>query len=294
MERGEAIAAAVGAVQQRWGPHSLTRGWPEVHRLAGQDRAGRPPWWPREGGDGSLLALPRPAVLELVGPPSCGKLSLALLWLAAADQSGLIAVLDETGRFYPPSAAACGLDLERLVVVRPPSPRAAREAAALLLGSEGFDAVLWPIGPKTRLHGPTAARLAHLASRSRTTLLTLIPLVGAGQAPPSAGAGQALPLQTTPLGDIRLGFVEWEWVWADGVLAGARQRVRAERLRGRLPGPDWELVLKRSLGRSDGEQAGHLRLDAAFPIGGGSARAPGAERAPDRDLPAERALAGAG
>src|SRR5215210_5945233 len=121
MEREAAIAAVLGEIRDRWGIYSLTRGYASARGSgssssrvgAGWPARTLPPWWP--GAHGYL----RPNVLELSGPPSCGKLGLALLWLVAASQGGLIAVVDLAGTFYPPAAAACGLDLDRLVVVRP-------------------------------------------------------------------------------------------------------------------------------------------------------------------------------
>src|SRR5688572_26697853 len=102
MTREAAIAAVLGVVQERWGIHSLTRGYAgalgsglSASRVS-RDVPSLPPWWP--GADGYL----RPTILELSGPASCGKLSLALLWLAAASRGGLVAVVDQAGTFYPP------------------------------------------------------------------------------------------------------------------------------------------------------------------------------------------------
>ena len=113
MTRDAAIAAVLGAVQERWGIHSLTRGYAGAQgsgalaSRAARDRPAPslPPWWP--GTEGYL----RPTILELSGPASCGKLGIALLWLAAASRGGLVAVVDHAGTFYPPTAAASGLDL---------------------------------------------------------------------------------------------------------------------------------------------------------------------------------------
>jgi len=55
---------------------------------------------------------------------------VALLWLAAASRGGLVAVVDLDGSFYPPAAATSGLDLEQVVVVRPPDRRGAAEAVS--------------------------------------------------------------------------------------------------------------------------------------------------------------------
>jgi hypothetical protein len=245
MEREAAITAVLGAVQERWGIHSLTRGYSGA-RVSGAlaFRASRaapppalPPWWP--GAEGYL----RPAVLELSGPASCGKLGLALLWLAAASRGGLVAVVDLAGTFYPPAAAASGLDLGRLVVVRPPDRRGAAEAVSLLLTSAGFDAILWPVEWRTRPLGLDSARLATLAARSGTTLLALVTDRRRASID-HGGADDGAAGRLFPSADVRLRVTGWEWSWRDGELAGVRPRVRTERLRGAVAGQAWELRLE--------------------------------------------------
>jgi hypothetical protein len=235
-----AIAAVLGAVQERWGVHSLTRGYTGTRGSGAlASRAGRaaaapslPPWWPNAPG------YLRPNILELSGPASCGKLGIALLWLAAASRGGLVAVVDGEGSFYPPAAAASGLDLARLVVVRPPDRRGAAEAVSLLVSSAGFDAVLWPVAWKERPKGLDSVRLSTLAARAQTTLLAL---VTDHRRVTAEGEGKQAAL---PSADARLRVTGWEWIWRDGELAGVRPRVRTERLRGSMPGQEWELQLE--------------------------------------------------
>lgn len=335
MEREAAIAAVLGEVRERWGAHSLTRGYLGDRGARGSgiavSHAARfrspplalPPWWP--GAEGYV----RPSVVELGGPLSCGKLGLALLWLAAAWRGGLITVVDLTGTFYPPSAAASGLALDRLVVVRPPDRRGAAEAVSLLLGSGGFDAVLWPLAWRARPSGLDAARLAALAGRAGTTLLAL---VTDGQRVARSEDGARL----FPSADVRLRVTAHEWLWRDGELAGVRPRVRTERLRGAPAGQEWEFCLEwhrpseereggatreaaddrahagqaddgvwRPAGHTDDLRAGlgargrgaacpeadHLCLAAAFPLGSGAARAPGPAGAVDRGVRPDPAAA---
>lgn len=306
MEREAAIAATVDAVRQRWGAHSLTRGPLVGHQpgrgpSAARDGQPRPPWWP------GAPEYARPNVLELAGPPSCGKLSLALLWLAALPVGGTIAVVDEAGSFYPPAALACGVPLERLVVVRPPDRRAAREATALLLGSAGFDAVLWPTSALTRLSATEAARLVHAAGRSSTTLLLLVERRFGARYAPRDRPGHATA-GLVPGADARLRITSWSWMWQDGELAGVRPTVLAERLRNGRTGQAWELALARHRPEMlgvDGCDAGrderraalppdHLCLAAAVPTGGRRAGAPGAAGKADGDLRADGTLASAG
>jgi hypothetical protein len=70
--------------------------------------------------DARLLGgLPRGHLSEIVGGVSSGKTSLAWAWLAAASTRGeTVALVDTFDRFDPPSAAACGIDLSRLLWVR--------------------------------------------------------------------------------------------------------------------------------------------------------------------------------
>jgi len=66
--------------------------------------------------------LPRGQLSEIVGPASSGRTTLALQILAAATRRGEIAALVDTfDRLDVTSAAAAGIDLERLLWVRGPS-----------------------------------------------------------------------------------------------------------------------------------------------------------------------------
>ena len=63
--------------------------------------------------------LPRGHVSEVVGPASSGRTSLAWAAIAAATRRGeYVALIDTFDRFDPPMAAACGIDLARLLWVR--------------------------------------------------------------------------------------------------------------------------------------------------------------------------------
>ena len=63
--------------------------------------------------------LPRGHVSEVVGPASSGRTSLAWAAMAAATRRGeYVALVDTFDRFDPPTAAACGIDLARLLWVR--------------------------------------------------------------------------------------------------------------------------------------------------------------------------------
>ncbi len=88
------------------------------------------------------------ALAELTGGPASGKTAVALALFASLGHEALAAYVDGRGELYPPAAAARGVDLARLLLVRPPrragaseDVRAALWAAEALLGSGAFAAV---------------------------------------------------------------------------------------------------------------------------------------------------------
>jgi len=62
---------------------------------------------------------PRGALSELAGGRASGKTAVALSLLAALGEEELFAWVDGRGELYPPAAAARGVDLGRLLIVRP-------------------------------------------------------------------------------------------------------------------------------------------------------------------------------
>jgi len=99
-----------------------------------------------EGVDALLPGgFPCGALSELRGGPSSGKTAVALSTIARLPRGALAAFVDGRGELYPPAAAGLGVDLERLLIVRPPGGeegvRLALWAAEALLGSGAFAAV---------------------------------------------------------------------------------------------------------------------------------------------------------
>lgn len=110
------------------GPPPLATGWPAVDEVLG-------------GG------FPRRAISEVLGAAASGKTTLAAASLAPLTRAGSLAAwIDCAGELHPPALAAAGVDLARLLVVRPgdtddPST-AALWAAEVLLQSGTFEAVV--------------------------------------------------------------------------------------------------------------------------------------------------------
>jgi protein ImuA len=137
---------------------------------------------------------PRGALAELAGGPASGKTAVALSVIAGLGERDLAAYVDGRGELYPPAAAALGVDLSRLLIVRPAAPAArgrdpglgALWAAEALLGSGAFAAVAVDAGWPAALRGADAAarRLRAAAERGGAAGLWLSAKDGAR--PPAA------------------------------------------------------------------------------------------------------------
>ncbi len=87
--------------------------------------------------------LPRGRIVELSGPPSCGKTTLALQTVSRLQRGGLIAAwIDADRAFDPAYAAALGVSLEGLALAQPESAEQAMEIAAQLAASAAVDLVV--------------------------------------------------------------------------------------------------------------------------------------------------------
>ncbi len=131
---------------------------------------------------------------ELAGGPASGKTAVALALFASLGPEALAAYVDGRGELYPPAAAARGVDLARLLVVRPAAPppgrtpgtrgartppevRASLWAAEALLASGAFGAVALDVPIPKSLEGADAVarRLQAAAERGGAVGLWLAP-----------------------------------------------------------------------------------------------------------------------
>lgn len=143
---------------------------PALRRLrvpaVGTEPADRPLWSRRELA-GRLCEL-TPGAMPAV-------LSLAFLIVRDAQRTGEPAAWVAAGPdlFYPPDAAASGVDLAALPVVRVDGAAAAGRAADLLLRSGAFGLVVLDLGWDIRLPDALQSRLVQLASRHDAAVLCL-------------------------------------------------------------------------------------------------------------------------
>lgn len=135
-----------------------------------------------------LLAgeLPRGQLVEMVGARSSGRFSVVLAAIAAATAAGEAAALVDLGDgLDPQAAAALGVDLRRLLWLRPATLKQALAGAEILLGG-GFPMVALDLGhPPVRGGRGTEAgwlRLARAARAHRAVLLIASPYRVSGTA----------------------------------------------------------------------------------------------------------------
>jgi recombination protein RecA len=87
--------------------------------------------------------LPRGRVVELFGPESSGKTTLALHTAAAAQQAGgVAAVIDAEHALNPTWARKCGINLEHLLVSQPDSGEQALDIVEMLVRSGSVDVII--------------------------------------------------------------------------------------------------------------------------------------------------------
>lgn len=118
------------------------------------------------------------ALTEIVGRPSAGRFAILLATLQRVTSSGRPAALvDQGGHLDPRSAAAAGIDLERLLWARPERLPDTLAAAELLVAT-GFPLVVVDLGlPPVRGRAPLAAwiRLARRAAERSAVALVGAP-----------------------------------------------------------------------------------------------------------------------
>lgn len=143
-------------------------------------------------------------LVELSGGGATACLTFAIGQVAAAQGRGenVAWIAASPDPFFPPDAAACGVDLAALPVVRAPDPRSAARAALHLMRSGAFALVVVDLGEGGLFPTAAQARLARLVERCGAALLFL---TRKGSHAPSLGPLVSLRLHTrrgAPDGDL--------------------------------------------------------------------------------------------
>ena len=242
-ERLKAIELAVGQIEKQFGKGSIMR-------LGGKDAVAQIP--AISTGAVSLdFALgiggvPRGRVIEVFGPESSGKTTLALQVIAQAQKTGgMAAFVDAEHALDAQYAKKLGVDLENLLVSQPDNGEQALEIVEVLVRSGGVDVVvvdsvaaLVPraeiegemgeaqMGLQARLMSQALRKLTGIVSKSKTCLIFINQLrekigVMFGN-PETTTGGRALKFYASVRIDIRrIGAIK------DGdVVVGGRTRVK--------------------------------------------------------------------
>ncbi len=187
-ERTKAIDIAVGQIEKQFGKGSIMR--------LGQRNAIAPIEFISTGSISIDYALgvgglPRGRVIEIFGPESSGKTTLALQVIAEAQKTGgMAAFVDAEHALDAKYAQKLGVDLENLLVSQPDNGEQALEIVEVLIRSNSVDVVvvdsvaaLVPkaeiegemgeaqMGLQARLMSQALRKLTGVVSKSKTTLI---------------------------------------------------------------------------------------------------------------------------
>ncbi|HTI38626.1 MAG TPA: recombinase RecA [Vicinamibacterales bacterium] len=242
-ERQKAIEMAVGQIEKQFGKGSIMR-------LGAKDVVAQIP--AISTGSVSLDyalgigGMPRGRVIEIFGPESSGKTTLALQVIAEAQKGGgMAAFVDAEHALDAQYARKLGVDLENLLVSQPDNGEQALEIVEVLVRSGGVDVVvvdsvaaLVPraeiegemgdaqVGLQARLMSQALRKLTGVVSKSKTCLIFINQLrekigVMFGN-PETTTGGRALKFYASVRVDIRrIGAIK------DGdTVVGGRTRVK--------------------------------------------------------------------
>jgi RecA/RadA recombinase len=99
--------------------------------------------------------IPYGQMIEITGAVGSGKTSLLFMMTGALTKSGMVAYIDLSGSFFPTAAASCGVDVEKLSIVKPDNFVMGLRNAELLLSHQRVDSIVVDL---TSAHPSTALR----------------------------------------------------------------------------------------------------------------------------------------
>ena len=189
-EKEKALAAAMSQIDRRFGKGSIMKMGETTSRLAIETIP--------TGAIALDIALgvggiPRGRITEIYGPESSGKTTLAQHIIAETQKlGGVAAFIDAEHAFDPIYAAACGINIEDLLVSQPDTGEQALEICETLVRSGAIDVVvidsvaaLVPraeiegdmgdahVGLQARLMSQALRKLSGAVSKSKTALIFL-------------------------------------------------------------------------------------------------------------------------
>ncbi len=139
MERDKALEAAIGQIEKQFGKGSVMRMGESLTMGIESISTGAMSLDLALGVGG----LPRGRIVELYGPESSGKSTLALHVVAEAQRNGGVAAyIDAEHAMDPVYAAAIGVDIDELLISQPDTGEQALEIADMLIRSGAIDVIV--------------------------------------------------------------------------------------------------------------------------------------------------------
>ncbi len=223
MERDKALDMAIGQIEKQYGKGAIMRMGEEAKVKVASIPTGALSLDMALG----IGGLPRGRVVEIYGPESSGKTTVALHSIAEAQKcGGIAAFIDAEHALDPQYAKALGVDVEALLVSQPDTGEQALEIADMLIRSGAVDVVvidsvaaLTPraeiegemgdshVGLQARLMSQALRKLAGTLSKSRTCAIFINQIrekVGVMfGSPETTSGGRALKFYSSVRLDIR-------------------------------------------------------------------------------------------
>lgn len=189
---------------------------------------------------------PRGRIVEIYGPESSGKTTIALHAIAEAQKAGgTAAFVDVEHALDPAYAAAIGIDLDHLLVSQPDTGEQALEIAEMLVRSNAVDVVVVDsvaalvtkaelegemgdthVGLQARLMSQALRKLTSAISRSKTVMIFINQLrekIGVMfGSPETTSGGRALKFYAS----LRLDVRKLEQIKIGTEVVGSRTRVK--------------------------------------------------------------------
>ncbi len=139
MERDKALEMAVGQIEKQFGKGSVMRMGETTHMAIESVPTGAMALDLALGVGG----LPRGRIVEIYGPESSGKSTLAMHVVAEAQRNGgICAYIDAEHAMDPVYASAIGVDIDELLISQPDTGEQALEIADTLIRSGALDVVV--------------------------------------------------------------------------------------------------------------------------------------------------------
>ncbi len=139
MEREKALEIALGQIEKQFGKGSIMRMGENAHMAVEVISTGAMALDAALGVGG----LPRGRVVEIFGPESSGKSTLAMHVVAEAQRNGgICAYVDAEHAMDPTYAKAIGVDIDALLISQPDTGEQALEIADMLIRSGALDVIV--------------------------------------------------------------------------------------------------------------------------------------------------------